>query len=88
VLPPADLYCFKRFKNFFRHLPFVLSIACCLLLFIVALASLQTHWYERMTKGEGIDIILCIDVMAACSSKDFLPNRLEAAKDCRQTIYS
>jgi Ca-activated chloride channel family protein len=48
---------------------------------IIALARPQIHQDERITKGEGIDIILGIDVSGSMLTKDFLPNRLEAAKD-------
>jgi Ca-activated chloride channel family protein len=33
-----------------------------------------------MRKGEGIDIVLCIDVSGSMLSQDFTPNRLEVAK--------
>jgi len=70
----------STFKNFSRHLPFVLRLlALCAV--IIALSRPQRHIDERMTKGEGIDIILCIDVSGSMLSKDFLPNRLEAAKE-------
>jgi len=68
------------FKTILRHFPFILrllAVACI----IIALARPQIHQDERITKGEGIDIILGIDVSGSMLTKDFLPNRLEAAKD-------
>src|SRR5436853_3364703 len=70
----------STFKSFLRHLPFILRLLA-LSSIIIALARPQRHVDERMTKGEGIDIILCIDVSGSMLSKDFLPNRLEAAKE-------
>ena len=70
----------STFKNFSRHLAFVLRLLA-LAAIIIALARPQTHLDERMTKGEGIDIILCIDVSGSMLSKDFQPNRLEVAKE-------
>jgi len=70
----------STFKNLLRHLPFVLRLLAVAAIVIV-LARPQRHIDERMTKGEGIDIILCIDVSGSMLSKDFLPNRLEAAKE-------
>lgn len=66
-------------RNFFRHLPFILrlfAIGCI----VLALARPQKHNDERMTKGEGIDIVLSIDVSGSMLSPDFQPNRLEVAK--------
>jgi len=54
----------------------LLALACI----IVALAQPQTSNDEQQTEGEGIDIILCIDVSGSMTAQDFTPNRLEAAK--------
>jgi len=47
---------------------------------IVALARPQTKNEERQVEGEGVDIILCIDVSGSMTAQDFTPNRMEAAK--------
>jgi Ca-activated chloride channel family protein len=70
----------RSFKNFLRHIPFVLrllAIACI----IIALARPQQHSDEQLRKGEGIDIVLAIDVSGSMLSHDFIPNRLEVAKE-------
>lgn len=62
------------------HLPFalrLLSLACI----ILALARPQTKFAEELVTGEGVDIVLCIDVSGSMLAQDFTPNRLEAAKD-------
>lgn len=67
------------FKASMRHTPFVfrlLAIACI----IVALANPQTRNDEQHAEGEGIDIMLCIDVSGSMTAQDLTPNRLEAAK--------
>jgi Ca-activated chloride channel family protein len=67
-------------KVVFRHLPFILrllSLACI----IIALARPQTRNDEELVAGEGVDIVLCIDVSGSMLAQDFAPNRLEAAKD-------
>jgi len=66
-------------KNVLRHLPFVLRLLalCCI---ILALARPQKHSDEQLRKGEGIDIVLSIDVSGSMLSQDFVPNRLEVAK--------
>lgn len=47
---------------------------------ITALARPQSHNDERNVEGDGIDIVLCIDVSGSMLAQDFHPNRLEAAK--------
>ncbi|MBC7536921.1 MAG: VWA domain-containing protein [Ferruginibacter sp.] len=69
----------ESWKAIFRHLPFILRLLC-LASIIVALAKPQTHNQDQHAEGEGIDIILCIDVSGSMTAQDFTPNRLEAAK--------
>ncbi len=66
-------------KNLFFNLPFILRLLA-LSCIIVALARPQTKNDEQQTEGEGIDIILCIDVSGSMTAQDFKPNRMEAAK--------
>lgn len=66
-------------KNMFRHSLFVFRCLAVLCL-IVALARPQTRNDEELKTGEGIDIILCIDVSGSMFAQDLQPNRLEAAK--------
>jgi Ca-activated chloride channel homolog len=70
----------KSYKNYLIHLPFwlrLLAVGCL----IVAIARPQIRNVQRQTKGEGIDIVLSIDVSGSMLSKDFYPNRLEVAKE-------
>lgn len=48
---------------------------------ITALARPQTKFEEQNAEGEGVDIILCIDVSGSMTAQDLTPNRLEAAKN-------
>ncbi len=69
----------RSWKNTVQHFPFVfrmLALACI----IVSLARPQTKFDETQAEGEGIDIILCIDVSGSMTAQDFQPNRMEAAK--------
>ncbi|WP_462254116.1 vWA domain-containing protein [Ferruginibacter sp.] len=66
-------------KTSLRHLPFIirlLALSCI----IIALAKPQTKNDLQQTEGEGVDIILCIDVSGSMTAQDLKPNRLEAAK--------
>ncbi len=70
----------RTFRNVFFHFPFVLrclAIVCI----IIALARPQQKFTEEEDSGEGIDIVMCFDISGSMTEKDFLPNRLEAAKD-------
>ena len=69
----------SSWKNVFHHIPFVLRLLA-LTCIIFALARPQTKNDEQITEGEGVDIILCIDVSGSMTAQDFTPNRMEAAK--------
>ena len=69
----------SSWKTVFRHLPFVLRMLAITLI-IVALARPQTKYEEQNAEGEGVDIVLCIDVSGSMTAQDLIPNRLEAAK--------
>ena len=68
------------FKNALYHLPFFIRMLVMSIL-IIAIARPQTRNDEERIEGEGIDIILCIDVSGSMLAEDFLPNRMEAAKE-------
>ena len=69
----------NSWKVFFRHMLFVirlLAIACI----ITALARPQLRNDEQIITGDGVDIMLCMDVSGSMLAQDFTPNRLEAMK--------
>lgn len=76
----AQAFTVKSWKNRFRHLPFILRLLAlgCL---IVALARPQKRNDDQRTEGEGIDIVLCMDVSGSMGSRDILPSRMEVAKE-------
>lgn len=67
-------------RNFLVQLPFILRLLAlgCI---IVALARPQKRDQQRQTSGQGIDIVLCMDISGSMLSTDFVPNRFEAAKE-------
>ena len=67
-------------KRTFRHLLFICRMLAITLL-ILAMARPQFKNEERLTNGEGIDIILCLDISGSMLAQDFTPNRMEAAKN-------
>ena len=70
----------RSWKNFLRPVLFVFRLLtlCCL---IIALARPQTRNDEQLVNGEGIDIVLCLDISGSMLAQDFTPNRMEAAKN-------
>ena len=70
----------NSWKNIFQHFPFMLRLLA-LSCIIIALARPQNKFDETETEGEGVDIILCIDVSGSMTAQDFTPNRMEAAKN-------
>jgi Ca-activated chloride channel homolog len=69
----------QSWKNWFRHIPFLMRVLAIICL-ILALARPQIRNDEELTNGEGIDIILCLDISGSMLAQDFSPNRMEAAK--------
>ena len=69
----------SSWKNLFRHLPFILRLLAITCI-ILALARPQAKNQVQQVEGEGVDIVLCIDVSGSMTAQDFTPNRMEAAK--------
>jgi Ca-activated chloride channel family protein len=79
IISDASAKGLSSWKNTFRHLPFVLRLLA-LSAIVIALARPQTKYALQQAEGEGIDMVLCIDVSGSMTAQDFQPNRLEAAK--------
>lgn len=73
----------SSWKSTLRHLPFLLRLLSIGFI-IAALARPQTKTDEQQAEGDGVDIVLCIDVSGSMTAQDFLPNRMEAAKKVAQ----
>ena len=69
----------SSWKSSIRHLPFLLRLLCIVFI-IAALARPQTKSDEQHAEGDGVDIVLCVDVSGSMTAQDFTPNRMEAAK--------
>lgn len=75
----------KGIKSRFFHIPFMLR--CFGLSFlIIALARPQHKFSNQFFEGQGIDIMLCLDVSGSMYSTDLLPNRLEASKEVAKSF--
>lgn len=73
----------SSWKTMLRHLPFLLRLSSIAFI-IAALARPQTKTDEQQAEGDGLDIVLCIDVSGSMTAQDFIPNRMEAAKKVAQ----
>ncbi len=67
-------------KSYLRHLLFILRLLAIVFI-TTALARPQTMFEDQHVDGEGVDIVLCIDVSGSMTAQDLTPNRLEAAKN-------
>lgn len=77
----------RSWRNFFQNVPFILRLLA-LSCIIIALARPQVKFEEQQSEGEGIDIILCIDVSGSMTAQDFSPNRMEAAKKVAESFVN
>lgn len=53
---------------------------CAAILIVIALARPQSRTEFKKRQGEGIDIMIIVDISRSMKAIDFLPTRLEAAK--------
>ena len=76
----ANAFTVSSFKTYLRHVPFILRLIAVVAL-VLALARPQRRNDQQRTEGEGIDIMLCMDVSGSMGSRDILPSRMEVAKE-------
>ncbi|MFH0761767.1 MAG: VWA domain-containing protein [Bacteroidota bacterium] len=74
-------------KQYFRHLPFVLRTAAIFLLIIVIARPQSSESWEDVTT-EGIDIVIDLDISGSMLAEDLKPNRLEASKSVATEFIS
>ena len=66
-------------RVYMRHFPFLVRVIAIALVIIV-LARPQSVNSSDISKSEGIDIIMALDISGTMMANDFSPTRLEAAK--------
>jgi Ca-activated chloride channel family protein len=75
------------FRHYLRHILFALrTIAITLLLIVLARPQITDKFQDVST--EGIDIVLTQDISGSMLSRDFKPDRLEAAKNIATEFIS
>jgi Ca-activated chloride channel homolog len=79
VSSTAPFSALTSWKAGLLHIPFALRMLALICL-VIALARPQKRNDEQMVTGEGVDIVLCMDVSGSMLAQDLTPNRMEAAK--------
>ena len=74
-----DNFQFNNWKTKFIKLPEYLKLLSMILL-IVAIARPRKALVNQSVTGDGIDIVLSLDISASMLTQDFQPNRLEVSK--------
>lgn len=68
------------FMSVFRHVPFALMLLA-LVMIVIAIARPRSSEKMDRVDTEGIDIMLTMDVSTSMLARDFIPDRISAAKD-------
>lgn len=69
----------RTYKSYMRHVVFVLRLLVIACVIVVLARPMTTDsWHKSST--EGVDVIVALDISGSMLSRDFEPNRLEAAK--------
>ncbi|MEG2319816.1 MAG: VWA domain-containing protein, partial [Mucinivorans sp.] len=68
------------YRFYLRHIPFVLRMGVVALL-LIAIARPQSAENHSNTNAEGIDIMVAMDISGSMLARDFIPDRIGAAKD-------
>ena len=69
-----------NFRKIARHIPFVLRIIALAAMIAAIARPRSSSTFERIDT-EGIDIVLALDVSTSMLARDFVPDRIGAAKD-------
>ena len=67
-------------KKILRHFPFIFRLVAIAAIIVAIARPRSSSTFERIDT-EGIDIMLALDVSTSMLARDFVPNRISAAKD-------
>ncbi len=68
------------YKTYLRHAAFVLRLMVIACIIVILARPMSTDSWSK-SSTEGVDIVLAVDISTSMLSRDFSPNRLEAAKE-------
>lgn len=69
-----------QWKRYLRHVPFVLRMVAVAAI-VAAIARPRSSSTFQQVDTEGIDIVLAMDISTSMLARDFVPDRIGAAKD-------
>lgn len=69
-----------QWKRYLRHIPFVLRMVAVAAI-VAAIARPRSSSTFQQVDTEGIDIVLAMDISTSMLARDFVPDRIGAAKD-------
>lgn len=70
----------RTYRYYLRHIPFILRM-CVVALLILVMARPQSSENKTNVNAEGIDIVMALDISGSMLARDFVPDRIGAAKD-------
>jgi Ca-activated chloride channel family protein len=69
----------RTYKSYLHHVVFALRMIVIALVIVVLARPMTTDSWQK-SSTEGVDVMLALDISGSMLSRDFSPNRLEAAK--------
>lgn len=78
----------KTWRFYIAKLPFLLRLLALSLIVIALARPISSKVNSEILDGEGIDIVIALDVSSSMLALDFKPNRLEAAKSVAADFIS
>jgi Ca-activated chloride channel homolog len=79
----ADDFNFTNWKTKMAYLPDLLKLLALIFL-VITLARPRKALVNQSVKGEGIDIVMAMDISSSMLTQDFQPDRLEVSKKLAQ----
>lgn len=69
----------QSYKVYLRHVAFALRMLAIAAIIVVLARPMSTDSWQK-SSTEGVDVMVALDISGSMLSRDFSPNRLEAAK--------
>ena len=69
----------QSYKVYLRHVAFAMRMLAIAAIIVVLARPMSTDSWQK-SSTEGVDVMVALDISGSMLSRDFSPNRLEAAK--------
>jgi Ca-activated chloride channel family protein len=77
----------SNWRTAFRNAPLFIRLLALAFL-VTAMAKPARYSNIELTEGDGIDIVLCLDVSGSMLARDFTPDRLQASVNVARNFIS